>query len=983
MQCETATFPRCFLLTRRICRAQVHAAMLEVKRPGMANTAVRTWYRDWNPNGPPLPLLRQYPTHIEPGQFPPVSELQAAQNAQAAALGPRPPGHAPDANGASDQGSMWALLSVLQNGAGPAASPGGRGGGASAGLSALSALTDAASQLTAPPQQGPVDQLALLQAAQQTMPNLGGGAAAAAAEAAAAAAAAAMDEISPPARVHPGPGVQRAGPTLDTLHQMGFLAQICARLEPKDLGRAAQVCRVLREIGHLDSLWALLLWRSYFDAPSNAALHPRDLFLQHSLPRAEVRGYVMPNPDDPCPCGTGEEYQKCCLPQVVPVGSTCKIIEKPKRDASQWDQNHPRLLSKMAGPPPPELADSDPTTFTYREGPLDSGNDVYVADMTLKDALNYCADPALRHTVGFTFCADSPAPQGEIRCYFKWATRKGTQPTDYHPPGKWHTFIRTSKVETERQQLENQRDKQIRLLSAYEMRRVSDILPVLSDSSCPRHSGAFRGRRCPEPGCNVCGGPGAIVSEDLSPMQPVPPVPRSWCSLCNGSLRSAYRPNARCPCITSRGVKLPLKIVTLSQTRAMQGSLADLNGFGEMRETLNEVFELHILDVDKLEPGTLINEEVDVVLLSTTLGPGLDEVELKELRGFVQSGGTAILSAFSNHSTEEHWNASLVGWLGIENPPRAPCTERNEYALDGSQVQAALDECPSTTELLRGPFGTVDRFVNTNETTFVLTQPRPVSGAVGGIMLNASAAAAPPGQLPADGAEAAEAASGAGPRGTLAYFPRAEVSEAERTAQAPCRVSGKAPCPCSQAGVPQGLGQVLVVANYHCLGNSDAWQGGHWVSEPHNRALFLNMMASAVAWRSGKPEAEPSFDIPVENKTVDAAAAAAAVAKQQRDSSALDLAALLSMGGDSGGEMMRTITTVAAPLAQQARPVLPQPPQAVAPTVQHLEAPNASLGSTLSASLDVAAAAAVTATTTTTTTTTTSSGSTEAEDGAV
>ena len=113
------------------------------------------------------------------------------------------------------------------------------------------------------------------------------------------------------------------------------------------------------------------------------------------------------------------------------------------------------------------------------------------------------------------------------------------------------------------------------------------------------------------------------------------PRGRSWCGLCNGSLKSALRPNARCPCVTTRGVKLPLKIITLSQTRSMQGSLADLTSFGELRETLNEIFELHVLPVNKLEPGSLTNDDVDLVLLSTTLGRGLDESELDARAGLV------------------------------------------------------------------------------------------------------------------------------------------------------------------------------------------------------------------------------------------------------------------------------------------------------------------------------------------------------------
>jgi hypothetical protein len=624
-------------------------------------------------------------------------------------------------------------------------------------------------------------------------------------------------------------------PDLELLHEMGLLTKIFLRLDPKDLGRAAQVCRLLRDQAYLDLLWVSLLNRFFYDAPSPMSqsvghFPPREVFRHHASPHRLLHRYVLPQPEDPCPCGTGEQYFKCCLPQVLQArdDSACSTARPQiKRDASQWDKNHPQALSLL--PPsgaPADLEDSDTTTYTYQEGPLNIANDVFVADMTLNDAINYCASPTLQHAVGFTFCANDPAPEGNIRCYFKWATLKGTQLPDHHPQGPWHSFIRTSKVETERQQVEAFRNKQIRLLGAYEMRRASDLTTFLSDSSCPRHSGPFRLTRCPVPSCKVCGGPGQIV--EPVHLSRADPMGRSWCGLCNGSLKSALRPNARCPCVTTRGVKLPLKIITLSQTRSMEGSLADLTSFGELRETLNEIFELHVLPVNKLEPGSLTNDDVDLVLLSTTMGPGLDESELDELQSFVASGGSAILSAFSNHSSEDHWNSQMVAWLGVHNPPRASTSQRMDYNLKPDKVEAVLRDSSSAIELLRGPFGVVNRFTNTNETVFELTEPRPVEGPCGGIMLNSCPKVAA-------GAESASADAPNG-RGTLAYFARAN--------QAPDAQPDEA------EAVPQGLGQVLVVSNYHCFGNQEAWHGGHWYTEPHNRALFLNFAASAVAWRS-------------------------------------------------------------------------------------------------------------------------------------
>jgi hypothetical protein len=826
---------------------------------------VRSWHRDWNPNGPPLPQLRQYPAHIEPGQFPPPpnpplhnNTAALTQTIQAAKGfgGPNPKrakasSSAASSNAGAAQDSMWALLSVLQRGDG--ADVNNQLPLTASAADTLAALTDAATQLTDANQQAAsaTGGVSSALSTQIQPPPVQHGALAAAA-------AAMQQHVSPPALIGVAPPTSPRRPGLDHLHQMGLLTQIFLRLDPKDLGRVAQACRLLREQAYLDVLWTSLLRKFYFDAPplllsDNAGyLSPREVFGRHASPHSLLRRYVLPSPEDACPCGTGEQYYKCCLPQVLPPVRDSTVSEAagqhPKRDASLWDLNHPKALTRPHAESPPELKDSDATTFTYHKGPLDIGNDVFVADMTINDAIKYCASPTMQHAVGFTFCADVPAPEGIIRCYFKWATRKGTQPPDYHPPGAWHTFIRTSKVETERQQLEAWRAKQIRTLSAYEMRRASD-LTFLCDSSCPRHSGPFRGTRCPEPACIVCGGPGQIV--DPVHLNRTYPTARSWCGLCNGSLRSPHRPNARCPCVTSRGVKLPLKIVTLSQTRSMQGSLADDTSFSELRETLNEIFELVVHPVNRLEPGSLVNDGVDMVVLSTTMGPGLDEFELAELQSFVSSGGSAILSAFSNHSSEEHWNTHLVGWLGVHSPPRAGTTQRSDYDLLPDKVVAALEECPSAIELLRGPFGVVNRFTNTNETTFELTQPRPVAGSRGGIMLNRCPpeAGAVPADSPATAAVGATASDTSDERGTLAYFPRSEPASSVRKAAASSIAMAKGVDDALEP-VPQGLGQVLVVANYHCLGNGEAWHGGHWYTEPHNRALFLNFAASAVAWRS-------------------------------------------------------------------------------------------------------------------------------------
>ena len=127
-----------------------------------------------------------------------------------------------------------------------------------------------------------------------------------------------------------------------------------------------------------------------------------------------------------------------------------------------------------------------------------------------------------------------------------------------------------------RNRLEASRDKQIRLLSAYETRRSSEISPFLVDPSCPRHSGAFLGRRCPEQGCAVCGGPGYASSTvppsaGLVTSDPRGPHANIWCRRCTGSLLLPHRPKGRCPCVVTRGARLTLTVLTFSQARATSG----------------------------------------------------------------------------------------------------------------------------------------------------------------------------------------------------------------------------------------------------------------------------------------------------------------------------------------------------------------------------------------------------------------------------
>ena len=63
-----------------------------------------------------------------------------------------------------------------------------------------------------------------------------------------------------------------------------------------------------------------------------------------------------------------------------------------------------------------------------------------------------------------------------------------------------------------------------------------------------------------------------------------------------------------------------------------------------MHETLNEVFSLNIHALERLEPGSLVNKGVDMLMLPATFSPALDDSELTELKSFVEGGGTAVLS---------------------------------------------------------------------------------------------------------------------------------------------------------------------------------------------------------------------------------------------------------------------------------------------------------------------------------------------------
>ena len=59
-------------------------------------------------------------------------------------------------------------------------------------------------------------------------------------------------------------------------------------------------------------------------------------------------------------------------------------------------------------------------------------------------------------------------------------------------------------------------------------------------------------------------------------------------------------------------------------------------------------------------------------------------------------------------------------------------------------------------------------------------------------------------------------------------------------------------------------GQVVVLSNLHCFANRDAWNGGHWMEEAGNRALFLDLASDAISWRQHlnevRAEVEPESE---------------------------------------------------------------------------------------------------------------------------
>jgi hypothetical protein len=131
------------------------------------------------------------------------------------------------------------------------------------------------------------------------------------------------------------------------------------------------------------------------------------------------------------------------------------------------------------------------------------------------------------------------------------------------------------------------------------------------------------------------------------------------------------------------------------------------------------------LDTDEPDQARLVcNAGLKVVMLCTTEGAALSDEEQSELRRFVtEQGGTAIVSAFSNWSRDNHYNEGLVGWLGVDVQPRAQFGEAHVHTIKMSPpcmpgvlgtlfAQAGRNGCCA--------WGDVDTFVNKGETMFSL-----------------------------------------------------------------------------------------------------------------------------------------------------------------------------------------------------------------------------------------------------------------------
>lgn len=263
------------------------------------------------------------------------------------------------------------------------------------------------------------------------------------------------------------------------------------------------------------------------------------------------------------------------------------------------------------------------------------------------------------------------------------------------------------------------------------------------------------------------------------------------CCVCDRTLRGQCGLR-RCLCVPMRG-HLPLRILGLDHERSGSSCLLGI-GFTGLRTQLQDCFTLSITCVSALTREAL--QMVDVVIICTTEGEGLQEMEVEALKDFVRRGGTAILNAFANWSRHNHFNRAAVSWLGIETIPHSSfqLTQANTFKLGKEGLK--LPPVPFV------PTNTVTIF-NLGDSDFYM---RPPALAGGGVSL----------------------ARGQAPNtSTWAYFPRgASVTAA---------------------------GQVLVTSNFHWLADPHHWHGGTFGIRGDGVAFMNTLAASAIAARRPGP----------------------------------------------------------------------------------------------------------------------------------
>ena len=131
-----------------------------------------------------------------------------------------------------------------------------------------------------------------------------------------------------------------------------------------------------------------------------------------------------------------------------------------------------------------------------------------------------------------------------------------------------------------------------------------------------------------------------------------------------------------------------------------------------MHETLNEVFSLNIHALERLEPGSLVNKGVDMLMLPATFSPALDDSELTELKSFVEGGGPAVLSVAPSQgepaaadSEASSADDGLLGWLGVRNPPKATTAppQPRHHILNKESIESVCARCVNIWPVWPGP----------------------------------------------------------------------------------------------------------------------------------------------------------------------------------------------------------------------------------------------------------------------------------------